>query len=419
MAVTMLVGNRAEIDWSPFALGDSIASRIANQLNEADDATFRSALIALGLVLMLVTSIFNVSARLLLARLNRPRTAAPIPVAEDAAIPTTAANLDAPAIAPPVRSHAQLWNRVMTTVLAGCFAATVIPLFLILGFIAVRGVESLERGIFSERGRPALTDEQFAKYQASKRGEGDYPNDDIGRPVRRGGLGHAMLGSAVIVAFAALLAIPIGLLAAVYLAESHNSRMANFVRFLTELLGGVPSIVIGIFVAAILVYPKVSLTGGEASPLGFSGWAGAVALAIMMIPIVVRSAEESMKLVPESLRHASYALGANRMQTTLRVILPAAFPAIVTGIFLAVGRIAGETAPLILTAGNTDYWPTGPAAPTPFLPGYIYKYSLSQYDDWQAQAWAGALVLLVVVMLLNVGIRLFAGQRVVAASRAD
>ena len=420
MAVTMLVGNRAEIDWSPFALGDSIASRIANQLNEADDATFRSALIALGLVLMLVTSIFNVSARLLLSRLNRPRTAAPIPVVEEAITVTTPNDiLDAPTIAPPVRSHAQFWNRLMTGVLAGCFAATVIPLFLILGFIAVRGVESLEHGIFTQRGRPALTDEQFAKYQASKRGEGDYPNDDIGRPVRRGGLGHAMLGSAVIVAFAALLAIPIGLLAAVYLAESHNSRMANLVRFLTELLGGVPSIVIGIFVAAILVYPKVSLTGGEASPLGFSGWAGAVALAIMMIPIVVRSAEESMKLVPESLRHASYALGANRMQTTLRVILPAAFPAIVTGIFLAVGRIAGETAPLILTAGNTDYWPTGPAAPTPFLPGYIYKYSLSQYDDWQAQAWAGALVLLVVVMFLNVGIRLFAGKRVVAASRAD
>ena len=122
------------------------------------------------------------------------------------------------------------------------------------------------------------------------------------------------------------------------------------------------SVVIGVFAYAVLVAP----TYGTEKPLGFSGWAGAFALGVMMIPVVVRSAEESMKLVPESLRQASYALGANRMQTTLRVILPAALPAIVTGVFLAVGRIAGETAPLILTAGNSDYWPRSMARPRSF-----------------------------------------------------
>jgi phosphate transport system permease protein len=219
--------------------------------------------------------------------------------------------------------------------------------------------------------------------------------------------------------------VPFGLLAAVYLAEARRSKVANAVRFVTELLGGVPSIVIGIFAYSVLVYPF-----WYHENFGFNGWAGAFALAVMMIPIIVRSAEESMKLVPDTIRQASYALGASRMQTTLRVILPASLPAIVTGIFLAVGRIAGETAPLLLTAGQNDFWPVTldgtfpfvhprPAAQTPFLPGYIYNYSRSPYADWRDQAWGGAVVLLAVVMLLNVGIRLVAGKRVVAAARAD
>lgn len=396
MAVTMLIGNRAEIDFSIFALGDSIASRIANQLNEADDPTFRSALVALGLVLLLVTATFNITARLLLARLDRaPRVRTPIPEPTNT---NTQENTELPAppsTSAPVRSHAQFWNRVMNGVLGLCFLMTIIPLFLILGYITYRGAMALDQTVFLERARPPYD-----------------PSDPLSK---RGGLGHAMIGSLNIVSAAAAMAIPIGLLAAVWLVEARNSFMARIVRFLSELLGGVPSIVIGIFAYALLVAPSY----GTGKPLGFSGWAGSFALAVMMIPIVVRSAEESMKLVPDALRQASYALGANRMQTTLRVILPAALPAIITGVFLAIGRIAGETAPLILTAGNYDYWPRSMDRPTPFLPGYIYKYSLSQYDDWQRQAWAAAFVLLSVVMLLNVGIRLVAGKRLVAASRAD
>jgi phosphate transport system permease protein len=441
MAVTMLVGNQAVIDPSPFALGDSIASRIANQLNEADTPDFRSALVALALVLFAVTAVFNVGARLLLRRLAdgpRPRGRKPGaggqradgggPTAEDRG--PTAAGRPAggpgphPA-APDPTSRAGMWDKVMTVVLAAGLVTTVVPLFLILGYITVRGAAAVEGSLFTERARPPLTDDQFAQYRAWQAGGAEYPMNEIGRPVRRGGLGNAMAGSVMIVTVATLLAVPFGLLAAVYLAEARRSRLAAAVRFVTELLGGVPSIVIGIFAYACLVYPF-----WYPNNFGFNGWAGAFALAVMMIPIIVRSAEESMKLVPDTIRQASYALGATRMQTTLRVILPASLPAIVTGIFLAVGRIAGETAPLLLTAGQNDFWPVTvdgsfpfvhprPAAQTPFLPGYIYSYSRSPYADWRDQAWGGAVVLLAVVMLLNVGIRLIAGKRVVAAARAD
>jgi phosphate transport system permease protein len=436
MAVTMLIGNQAVIDPSPFALGDSIASRIANQLNEADTPDFRSALVALALVLFAVTAAFNVFARLLLLRLARgPRPAggkkAPAAGAGPDGPAPAAGGADSGVVRPappaeePVRSNAGLWDKVMTGVLAASLVATVVPLFLILGYITVRGASAVEGTLFTERTRAPLSDDQFAQYRAWQNDQAEYPKNEVGRPVRRGGLGNALVGSLMIVTVATLLAVPFGLLAAVYLAEARRSRLAAAVRFVTELLGGVPSIVIGIFAYACLVYPF-----WYPQNFGFNGWAGAFALAVMMIPIIVRSAEESMKLVPDSIRQASYALGATRMQTTLRVILPASLPAIVTGIFLAVGRIAGETAPLLLTAGQNDFWPVvvdtdfpylhaRPAAQTPFLPGYIYNYSRSPYADWRDQAWGGAVVLLTVVMLLNVGIRLVAGKRVVAAARAD
>ncbi|MFO0799291.1 MAG: phosphate ABC transporter permease subunit PstC [Gemmataceae bacterium] len=441
MAVTMLIGNQAVIDASPFALGDSIASRIANQLNEADTPDFRSALVALGLVLFAVTAAFNVSARLLLRRLvggprpsKRGRGEVGMGRTEDAiasgAPDTPAARgeaTDAPpsSLQPPTSNRAGLWDKVMTGVLAAGLVATVVPLFLILGYITVRGASAVDATLFTEWTRAPLTDTQYEQYKAWQDNRAEYPKTETGRNVRRGGLGNAMVGSLMIVTIATLLAVPFALMAAVYLAEARRSRVAAAVRFVTELLGGVPSIVIGIFAYAVLVYPF-----WYPSPFGFNAWAGAFALAVMMIPIIVRSAEESMKLVPENIRQASYALGASRMQTTLRVILPAALPAIVTGVFLAVGRIAGETAPLLLTAGGSDQWPVTvdgtfpflharPASQTAFLPGNIFNYSRSPYADWRDQAWGGAVVLLVVVMVLNVGIRLAAGKRVVAAARAD
>lgn len=267
----------------------------------------------------------------------------------------------------------------MTRVLGACLVLTLGPLFLILGYITYRGVTALNWAFFTRL--------------------------PISQP---SGLGHALLGSAMLVGLATVFAVPIALLAAIYLAEYRTSRLAPAVRFVGELLGGVPSIIIGIFGYALLVVPW-----------GFSGWAGAFALAVMMVPVVMRASEEALRLVPASIRQASYALGATHWQTVTRVIVPAALPSIVTGVFLAIARIAGETAPLLLTAYNSSFWPTGPGNRTPFLTYYIYTYSLSEDPQEKQLAWAAALVLLALVMLLNVGIRLMTGKRVLQASRAD
>ncbi len=222
-------------------------------------------------------------------------------------------------------------------------------------------------------------------------------------------MAHALVGSAMLVGLATLFAVPLGLLAAIYLAEYQNDRLARSVRFVGELLAGVPSIVIGIFAYNLLV-----------KPMGhFSGWAGAFALGVMMIPIVLRASEESLKLVPQSIRNASYALGATQWQTVGRVIVPAALPAILTGVFLAIARISGETAPLLLTASSNRFFPTSPNDFTPSIPVFIFTYAVSPFPDWHRQAWAAALVLLVVIMLLNFGIRFLTGKRLVSASRAD
>jgi phosphate transport system permease protein len=278
----------------------------------------------------------------------------------------------------------------MTVVLAGCLVLTLGPLFLILGYIAYRGGSSLNLALFTE-----------------------LPRRVNGEPA--GGLAHAMAGSALLVSIATVGAVPLGILAAIFLAETRNYRLAAIIRFVTEILGGVPSIVIGIFAYAVLVLPKY---GGH-KPLGFSAWAGSFALGIMMLPVVVRAAEEALRLVPQTLRHASYALGANYWQTVMRVTLPAALPAVITGIILAAARIAGETAPLLLTAYGSEYMPRGPADRCPFLPGYIYKYSGMPEAGYQHQAWGAALVLLAFIMILNIAIRLMTGRRVVGAARAD
>jgi phosphate transport system permease protein len=276
----------------------------------------------------------------------------------------------------------------MRFMLALCQFTTVAPLFLILGYIAVRGAGGVDWDFFTK-----------------------LPNDAPGR-----GLAHALVGSCILVGLAAAFAVPLGVLAAVFLAEYRTNPLAAPVRFVAELLGGVPSIVIGIFVYALIVYPFwMTVERGF-----FSAWAGAFALAVMMLPVVIRAGEEAMGLVPGSLREASYALGAGRCQTVLKVVLPAALPAIITGVVLAVARVAGETAPLILTARGSQFFPRSPSDPTPSVPQYIYDFSkYPQGSEEIRLAWAAAFVLVGVVFLLNVGVRLLAGKRVVAAARAD
>jgi phosphate transport system permease protein len=402
MAVTMLIGNKAVIDLSLFAQGDTIASRIANQLNEADNELWRSTLVELGLVLVLVTMVVNTLARVLIRRVGHVRR---IGIASSRGLrrkpgpmPPPATTTDSKSAHRMQGSRSSRWvNRAMTAVLGLSLFVTIGPLFLILSYLIYEGLGSINWDFFVRLPKPP--------------GESG------------GGLANALVGSAMLVGIATIGAVPLGILAAIFLAEYRPSRLIPAVRFVGELLNGVPSIIIGTVAYALLVQPlkiQIPWLGMSAYTRGgFSGWAGSFALGIMMIPIVMRTSEESLKLVPSSLRNASYALGATQWQTILKVIVPAALPAIVTGVFLAIARIAGETAPLLLTAFGNQFWPRSPSDPTPSLPVYIYKYSTSAEPDWNRQAWAAALVLLTAVVLLSAGIRLLTGKRVILASRAE
>jgi phosphate transport system permease protein len=387
MAVTMVIGNAQHLNFSITATGDSIPSAIAKQLHETsnDGTLHRPVLIALGLVLLGITLITNVLARWLIRWASKPRvrhgrtirvTEAPVDPVVDAARLAKA------------RRRAARMDRFMTGVLTVCQLLTVIPLFLILGYITYKGAGQVTTAFFT-----------------------NMPQDSPP------GLKHALVGSVILVGLAALAAIPVGITCAILLSEYRNSPLVVPVRFITELLGGVPSIIIGVFGFALLVFPFWLKPGQD--PWGYSAWAGAFALAVMMLPVVIRSAEESMRLVPGSLREASYALGASRRQTVLKVIIPAALPAIITGILLAIGRIAGETAPLILTARGSQFMPHSLSDATPSLPYYVYDYATQPSEAKKNLAWAGAFVLVCIVLILNVSVRLLAGKRVVAAARAD
>ncbi|HZY87063.1 MAG TPA: phosphate ABC transporter permease subunit PstC [Gemmataceae bacterium] len=449
MAVTMIIGNVNRFQWLPFGQGNTIPSIIAVELPSNAGPLHESALIELGLLLFAITVVMNALARLLIWRMGQPRSG-PSLLARllGRAAPPAPAAPEAPAARkerlPSDSRAAVLVNRLMTggegrdmalgligvlllavaavaitflvpdaglragllllvaalgvlvvlTTLGAlglCLVATCVPLFLILGFILYRGAGALNWAFFTQLPRPM--------------GEAG------------GGLANALYGSLMLVGLATLLALPVGLLAAVFLAEYRTSRVGPVVRFFGELLGGVPSIVIGTFVYALVrLFIQWKLLPPSEQ---FSGWAGAFALACMMVPIVMRSAEEALRLVPQALRNASHALGAHHWQTVLRVSLPAALPAIITGTFLGIARIAGETAPLLMTAFGNDRWSFSPNDKTAFLPLYIYSYSMSPDENQVNLAWAAALTLLTFVMLLNVGIRLLTGKRVVLASRAE
>jgi phosphate transport system permease protein len=395
MAVTMLIGNRPDIKLSPFSMGNSIASVIANEFTEATYDLYLSALVELGLVLLLVSVVVNSLARVMLWRIGRVGAFRPLgerlrgvfgKKKSKADPERNGRPADPPATGPGEAARnfrrAMLVDRVMGWVLALCLAVTVGFLLLVLGYVVYRGVGGINAAFFVNMPAP------------------------VGKP--GGGMANAIFGSITLVGLATLFAVPVGLLAAIYLSEYKSGRLGAVVRFVGELLSGVPSIVVGIFAYTVVVRPM-----GH-----FSGWAGAFALGLMMLPIVMRASEEALKLVPGSLRQASFALGANNWQTVMRVTLPAALPAVITAVFLSVARIAGETAPLLLTASSNQFWPSSPNDFTPSLPVYIFNYAVSPYEDWHRQAWAAALVLVVAVMTLNFGVRLLAGKRVVLAGQA-
>jgi phosphate transport system permease protein len=251
---------------------------------------------------------------------------------------------------------------------------TVLPLVLIFGYLIREGASALDLDFFIHTPRPT--------------GEAG------------GGMGNAIVGTFAMVGLAALIGLPVAVLAGVYLAEARGSRLATAVRFTADVLNGVPSIVVGIFVYLLLVVP----TGT------FSALAGAVALATMLVPMVTRTTEEMVRLVPRELMEGGLALGMPRWRAMLGIVLPAARGGILTGALVGVARIAGETAPLLFTALGNQFWQLDPRHPTAALPLQIFAYAISPYDDWHRQAWAGALVLILLVLTLSLGARFALGR---------
>jgi phosphate transport system permease protein len=217
-----------------------------------------------------------------------------------------------------------------------------------------------------------------------------------------GGLANALVGSAILTAVGLAIGAPAGVLAGTYLAElGRNSRLGSVVRFVNDILLSAPSIIIGVFVYALVV-----LRAGH-----FSGWAGAVALAFIVLPVVVRTTENMMRLVPDTLREAAAALGAPIWKVTIAVVYRSALPGILTGVLLAMARISGETAPLLFTALNNQFWSTDMSRPFPNLPVVIFQFAMSPYDDWQHLAWAGALLITVTILLINIVVRMLLARK--------
>jgi phosphate transport system permease protein len=243
-------------------------------------------------------------------------------------------------------------------------------LFFILGYLIWNGGTSLSWNFFTQLPKPV--------------GE------------TGGGMANAIVGSLKLLMLAAVMGLPVGLLTGVYLAEFGGKTFSFVIRYTTDLLNGVPSIVIGIFAYSLVVLPVKH----------FSALAGGVALGMMVIPVTVRSTEEFLRSVPGSLREGAMALGASKWKTIVTVVLPAASGGILTGMLLALARVAGETAPLLFTAFGNRFWSPGFEQPTASLPVMIYTYAIAPYDDWHRQAWAAGLVLLGLVLVANLGARL-------------
>ena len=217
-----------------------------------------------------------------------------------------------------------------------------------------------------------------------------------------GGMANAIAGSFILLGIAAIIGMPVGVLAGVYLSEYASSRLTGPIRFGADVLNGVPSIIWGIVVYALMVLPMRT----------YSAWAGGVVLGMMMIPLIMRTTEEVLLLVPDGYREAALALGIAQWRTIAQIVVRTALKGIVTGVLLAVARVAGETAPLIFTALGNRFWNNNLSDPIAALPLQIFSYAISPYDDWHRQAWAGALVLLLLITAINVTVRVLTRDRI-------
>ncbi len=216
-----------------------------------------------------------------------------------------------------------------------------------------------------------------------------------------GGMANAIVGTFILLGLAAMIGVPIGVLGGVYLSEYGSSKVNWWIRFAADILNGVPSIIWGIVVYALVVLPMK----------GFSAWAGGIVLGMIMIPLIMRTTEEVLQLVPNGFREAALALGIAQWRTIVQIILRTALKGIVTGVLLALARVAGETAPLLFTAFGNRFWTHSLSDPLAALPLQIFNYAISPYDDWHRQAWAGALVLLLLITAINVSVRVLTRDR--------
>ena len=267
-------------------------------------------------------------------------------------------------------------NALVAAVTFGCTLLVLTPLVVILAFLARTGLSALNGEFFTQLPGAA------------------------GEP--GGGMANAIAGTLILVALAAGIGIPIGVLGGTYLSEFASTRVSRTARFTADVMNGIPSIVMGLFAYVLIVLPMRH----------FSALAGGVALGVMLIPTVMRTTEEIVRLVPQSVREAALALGIPQWKTMLRVVLPTAAAGIVTGIMVGVARVAGETAPLLFTAFGNRFWNRDLLQPIAALPIQIFAYAISPFDDWHRQAWAGALVLVTLVLLVNIMARYAAGRQV-------
>jgi phosphate transport system permease protein len=275
----------------------------------------------------------------------------------------------------PGETRRRLINWIATSLIVGTAAASSLLLVLILGYVVWNGLPALNLAFFTER---------------------PLPYGEVG-----GGVAPAILGTLMMLLVAAVISVPLGIGTAIYLSEFGRGHFSRIVRLVIDLLAGLPSIVVGVFVWALLVRHLVG---------AYSGIAGAVALAIIMVPIMTRTVEEILRLVPNSLREGSLALGVPRWRTILWVVLPTARVGVITGVVLSLARAGGETAPLLLTALGNQFFSFNLFEPMASLPVQIYTYAVSPYDDWHTKAWGSALILVIVIGFLSLLARAVTGR---------
>jgi len=277
-------------------------------------------------------------------------------------------------IAAPVSLYRRGMNSLVTCAAAAAVIVVLAPLVAVFGYLVYKGIGSINWDFLTQIPKPP--------------GESG------------GGMANAIAGSALILFLGSLAGVPVGIGAGIYLAEYGRNGFGNVIRFTADVLNGVPSIIVG-----IVAYGLVVLTQGH-----FSAVAGGVALAIMMIPTITRTTEEMLLLVPNAVREAAYGLGVSRWRTTLSITLRTATSGVITGVMLAFARVAGETAPLLFTAFGNTYWNWKIGQPTAALPLQIFTYAISPYDEWHRQAWAGALILIVLIVVSVSAVRLVASR---------